>query len=112
MKNKADQAENCKNEVMSLVVMNYSISAAEFLLGDDDGDEGKGGIALDGANLKDLDMGCNMSSDKNHKVKQVSMAIGKLAGSQETAGKNLLQKLTSLEMQLETISQMTKTSMN
>jgi hypothetical protein len=69
--------------------MNDSSSAADVLLGDDNNDENRE-EALDGANLKDPDTGIATSPvTRNHKVKQVSMAIGKLAESQETAGTKL-----------------------
>ena len=70
-----------------MLVMNDKISAADVLSGDDN-DEEKKEKALDGANLKDPDTGiaaCPVA--RNHKVKQVPMVIGKLAESQETAGK-------------------------
>jgi hypothetical protein len=69
--------------------MNDSISIADVLLVDDMDNENRE-KALDGANLKDPQTGiATCPVTRNHKVKQVSMAVGKLADSQEAAGAKL-----------------------
>ena len=81
---------------MGLVVINDTISIADVLSVDDADNENRE-KALDGANLKDPDTGivtCPITI--NHKVKQVSMAIGKLADSQESAGAKLAAAIDKL----------------
>ncbi len=81
---------------MGLVALNDDISIADILSGDED-DVDQRGIALEGANLKDPETGtATRPFTKNHKVKQMTMAIGKLAESQEAASKNLAVAINNL----------------